>query len=79
MLSGGGRVTLKEKAIMAELTRDEKKQLLESADVFKWLPAKKLIKLMWWELFNKKKIATFYDGLKVGKSALFAYNYADNS
>jgi len=61
----------------AMFSREDKMKLLENANTFKWLTIKQLLKLIWWEWFNKKKIEAFYNGLNMGKAAIFAYKDAD--
>lgn len=60
------------------LSREDKKKLLENAKIFEWLTMKQLLKLIWWEWFYKKKIEAFYNGLNMGKSAIFAYKDAEH-
>jgi len=62
-----------------KLTAKEKKDLLESSKTFEWLTIKQLLKLIWWDFFNKKKIEAFYKGLNMGKAAMFAYKDALNT
>jgi hypothetical protein len=45
-------------------------------EVFEYLNYKQLFTLCWWELFNRKKLNSFYEGLKKGKSPIFAYKDA---
>ena len=45
-------------------------------EVFEYLNYKQLFTLCWWELFNRKKLNLFYEGLKKGKSPIFAYKDA---
>lgn len=59
-------------------SRDGKKKLLENAKTFEWLTMKQLLNLIWWELFHKNKIEAFYNGLNMGKAAIFAYKDAAN-
>lgn len=51
-------------------------QLLQEANVFEILTARQLIKLIWWEIFQKHKITAFYSALEAGKSAIAAYRDA---
>lgn len=60
------------------LSREDKKKLLENAKTFEWLTMKQLLKLIWWEWFYKKKIEAFYNGLNMGKGAIFAYKDAEH-
>lgn len=62
--------------LIVSLSREDKRKLLENAKVFERLTMKQLIKLIWWEWFYKKKIDAFYNGLNIGKAAIFAYQDA---
>jgi hypothetical protein len=64
--------------LAAVLSREDKKTLLENAKTFECLTMKQLLKLIWWEWFYKKKIEAFYNGLNMGKAAIFAYKDADH-
>lgn len=64
--------------LAAVLSREDKKKLLENAKTFEWLTMKQLLKLIWWEWFYKKKIEAFYNGLNMGKAAIFAYKDAEH-
>lgn len=55
-----------------------KKHLLKKTDSVKWLKLNQIIKLTWWDAFNKKKSEAFYNGLNDGKSAISAFNDANN-
>lgn len=59
-------------------TSDEKRALLKKVNIVYDLKPRQLINLMWWELFNKKKIKEFYNSLNIGKAAIFAYKDAKN-
>ena len=63
--------------LMSVLSQEDKKNLLKNSNSFKWLTMKQLLKLIWWEWFYKKKIEAFYNGLNIGKSAIFAYRDAE--
>lgn len=64
--------------LAAVLSREDKKKLLENAKTFELLTMKQLLKLIWWEWFYKKKIEAFYNGLNMGKAAIFAYKDAEH-
>lgn len=53
-----------------KLTRDELYKLLDYAS------SKQLVILMWWEIFNTKKIKKFYKCLEDGMSFYAAYKEA---
>lgn len=59
------------------MTNNDKRKLLDDAKVFEWLSVVQLFKLIWWEWFNKKRLQVFYDSLKLGKAAIFAYRDAE--
>jgi hypothetical protein len=46
----------------AMFSREDKMKLLENANTFKWLTIKQLLKLIWWDWFNKKKLKHFIMG-----------------
>jgi hypothetical protein len=45
--------------------------------ILETLSYKQLFKIIWWRLFNKKKINIFCESLDAGKSAIFAYKDAE--
>ena len=55
------------------LSKKEKKELLEKSQMFERLTGKQILTLMWWELFNKKRLDVFYHRIQIGKAAKFAY------
>jgi|LakMenEpi03Aug12_release.lakeMendotaPanAssembly.Ray.scaffolds.fasta_scaffold3156267_1 hypothetical protein len=59
------------------LSKNDKRKLLENAKTFEHLTMKQLLKLIWWEWFNKNKIDTFYNALSIGKAAFIAYRDAE--
>jgi hypothetical protein len=63
--------------LMSVLSQENKKNLLKNSNSFKWLTMKQLLKLIWWELFYKKKIEVFYNGLNIGKAVIFAFKDAE--
>lgn len=55
------------------MTAKEKKELLSKGSLIKSLTKRQILKLIWWELSGNKKPDKFYEGLKLGKSAKFAF------
>lgn len=60
------------------MTKKEQKELLNDSKAFEWLSKKQLFILIWWDLFNKKRMDVFYESLKIGKHVIFAYDDAKN-
>ena len=59
-------------------SKTDRKGLLENSKVFEYLNKKQLLRLIFWEWFNKKRITVFYNSLDIGKSAIFAYKDAES-
>lgn len=68
--------------MVGKLTAKERIRLLEEARVYYWLTFSQLFKLILWESFYfyapcKERVDTFYNSLKIGKAAIFAFRDAD--
>lgn len=50
------------------LSNKEKSRLLEDLNVFEVLSFGKLLKLIWWDIFNHRKINLFFNYLNDGRS-----------
>ncbi len=58
------------------LTKQEKAELFKKAVRIMPLPSSSLWRLLWWNLFNKKKIDKFFAGLYLGKLSTDAFKDA---
>lgn len=56
-----------------KLPNSRKKQLLEDLDAFEVLSIPQLIKIIWWDIFNQRKINIFFNNLDKGMSVKGAF------
>ena len=57
-------------------TKQECLDILHKTGFPSILPLKHALRIVWWDLFNRKKMAALYDGLFAGMSLKYAYEQA---
>lgn len=56
--------------------REEIKELLTRWNVYEYLTAKEILNFLLWSAFNRRKANVFFNALRDGKAAPFAYQDA---
>lgn len=59
-------------------TRKEAELLIKQHNIFKFLTAKQIFKIIWWDFFNTKKCDMFLQNLKIGKTVKYSFIDANN-